>query len=319
MTWRWFVERVPRLWALWAASRPSQLALIGLLYVLGVGMTTTGAPVVAGTATVTTLEAAVAPEFSTRVVVGLVALLPVAVTIHYANEYADVDTDALTERTAFSGGSGALVETGLAPSFLRTATVITSLVAVGVAVIGFLAGALPLDAAGLLLVIFVAGLAYSLPPVELVRRGVGEPVNMLLGGLLLPVYGVAVVANPTIYAALGVVPFTLLVGCNLLAVHWPDRDADETVGKRTLVVRWVPSRIRRAFATLAVLAAISTITLWRTAILPDVPALAHLAPVPFLLWGWATLTRRRDPLPAVAAMVALAVAATAAWWWAGLS
>jgi 1,4-dihydroxy-2-naphthoate octaprenyltransferase len=314
----WVVERVPRMWALWAASRPSQLALIGLLYVLGVGMTTTGSPLVADGATATAFGDIVAPGFSMRVVTGAVALLPVAVAVHYANEYADADTDALTDRTPFSGGSGALVETGLPVSFLRAATVVASVAAVGVALGGIVIGGLPFDAVCVLLVILVAGLAYSVPPVALVRRGVGEPINAALGGLLLPVYGVAVVATPTAFAALAVVPFTLVVGCNLLAVHWPDRRADEAVGKRTLAVRWAPGRIRLAFATLAILAGIVAIGLWWGGILPDAVALAHLAPVPFLLRGWITLTRRRSPLPAVAAMVALAVSTTVAWWWVGV-
>lgn len=315
----WFVKRVPRLWALWVASRPSQLALIGLLYALGVGMTTVGSPFVAGEATVTTLGEAVAPGFLTQVAVGLVALLPVAVAVHYANEYADADTDALTNRTPFSGGSGALVETGLSASFLRTAMVVASVVAVGVALVGVVAGALSLNAVGLLFVTLGVGVAYSLPPVAFVRRGLGELANMALGGLVLPVYGVAVVAKPTSFAAVVVVPLTLVVGCNLLAVHWPDRRADEAVGKRTLAVRWRPVRIRRAFATLAILAALSTIGLWWTDILPEAVVLSHLAPVPFLLWGWTTLTKQRSPLPAVTAMVGLAVAATVAWWWTGLA
>lgn len=314
----WFVRHVPRLWALWAASRPSHLALIGLLYVLGVGMTTSGSPLVAGEATANTVDDLVAPAFATRVAAGSVALFPVAVAVHYANEYADVDTDTRTDRTPFSGGSGALVETGLPATFLRTAMIVACAVAAGVALIGISAEVLPLDAALLLFVIFVAGVAYSVPAIALVRRGVGEPVNMVLGGLLLPVYGIAVVATPTGLAALAVVPFTLVVGCNLLAVHWPDKRADEAVGKRTLAVRWTPGRIRQAFATLAVLAAIVTVGLWWSGILPDAVALAHLASVPFLVWGWTTVTRQRSPLPAVAAMVALAVAVTVAWWWVGL-
>jgi len=314
----WFVERTPRLWLLWAASRPSQLLLIGLLYVLGLGMTTVGQPVVAGDGAATTLAEVTAPSFETRAVAGGAALLPVAVAVHYANEYADAETDALTDPTPFSGGSGALVTTGLPRSHLRAATIVTCAVAVAVTLAAFALGTLSPDAAVLLASILVAGLAYSLPPVALVGRGVGELVNMSLGGLLLPVYSVAVVSRPSSVAALVVLPFTLVVGCNLLAVHWPDRDADGAVGKRTLAVRWEPSRIRRAYLVLAVAAAVATLGLWWRGLLPDAVALAHLAPVPFLGWGWTTLTRQRSPLPAVAAMVALALAATAAWWWAGL-
>ena len=41
---------------------------------------------------------------------GLAVVLPVSASIHYANEYADHETDSLTTRTPFSGGSGALPE-----------------------------------------------------------------------------------------------------------------------------------------------------------------------------------------------------------------
>ena len=304
----WLVRRVPRLWALWAASRPSQLALIGLLYALGVGMAATGPPVA---------TTAFAPRLTRSVLVGGVVLVAAAVTVHYANEYADADTDALADRTPFSGGSGALAETGLPASFLRRATLGAGGVTVTLLAMGA-AGSLAPTAVALAATILAAGVAYSVPPVALIRRGLGEPVNMALGGVLLPVYGVAVVAPPTPGAVAVVVPFTLVVGCNLLAVHWPDRVADEQVGKRTLAVRWESTRLRRAYAALAVSAALSTVALWRSGLLPPVVAAAHLAPVPLLLWGWTTLTRRRSPFPAVAAMVVLAVALTAGWWWAGV-
>ena len=310
--------RAPRLWTLWAASRPSQLALILLLYLLGIGMSTAGSPVVAGGASASTWAGLRSPEPLRQALVGAAALLLVATAVHYGNEYADVDTDALTERTPFSGGSGALVDTGLPASILGRATAGVSIVALVTVAVGTLTGVISPLAAALLVAMLTFGLAYSLPPVALIRRGVGEPVNMILGGLCVPVYGVAVVATPTVTAALAVVPFTLVVGCNLLAVHWPDRRADATVGKRTLAVRWSRPRLRAAYVVCAVASALSVILLRSAGHIPDLVALAHLPVVPFLIWGWFTLTRRRTPLPAVAAMVVLAAATTFAWWWVGL-
>ena len=312
------LRRRPKLWLLWAASRPDQLLLIGLLYTLGIGMATAGSPIVAGDATRLVRDGGLDAVLVSRILVGALGLIAAALAIHYANEFADADTDALTNRTPFSGGSGALVETGLPAASLRRPLAVACGLAVAVALGGAAAGPLSPEAAGLLLVALVVGMGYSLPPVALVRRGYGEPTNMLLGGLVLPVYGTAVVASPRPAAALAVVPFTLLVGCNLLAVHWPDRDADAAVGKQTLAVRWPPSRIRRAFAVLAVGAGASTVGLWLMGVVPDTVAVAHLAPVPLLVRGWTTLTRDRDPLPAVAAMVVLAVTTTIAWWWVGL-
>ena len=308
------VDQDPRLWALWAASRPSQLALVVLVYALGVGMASTGSPlVVHGPGPAGQSVAALGP----RVALGALALLPVTVAVHYANEFADADTDALAERTPFSGGSGALAVTGLPASFLGRATAVMTAVAVALLAWAALTGALPSRATALLAAILVAGLAYSLPPVALVRRGVGEVVNAALGGVLLPVYGVAVVGRPTLTAWLAVLPFAGLVGCNLLATHWPDREADRAVGKRTLAVRWPATRIRRVYVLLAVTSLAVATVLWVDGVFPDAVALAYLVPVPLLVWGWRTLTRQRSPLPAVLAMVALAVASTAAWWWVG--
>ena len=315
LTSSWIPDRIPRLWTLWAASRPSQLALVVLVYVLGVGMATAGAPV--------TSTGSAAPEVTSRaflesVLVGGTALLSVAVAIHYANEYADYETDALTNPTPFSGGSGALVRTGLPRSFVRSATVAATVLASVVVGAVALTGGLPSDALAILVTIFAFGLAYSLQPIAFVRRGVGEVVNAVLGGLLLPLYGVAVVASPRPAAALAVVPFTLVVVCNLFATHWPDRKADAAVGKRTLAVRWSPRRLRRAYAVVAVAAGISVVALWLADVVPDVVVLAHFTPLPFLVWGGVVLTKQRSPLPAVLAMVVLALTATVGWWWAGI-
>ncbi|ERG88357.1 MAG: 1,4-dihydroxy-2-naphthoate octaprenyltransferase [halophilic archaeon J07HX5] len=314
----WVIKRRPKLWVLWAASRPDQLLLIGLLYTLGIGMATAGSPIVAGDATHLVQDGTLDTALVSQIFVGALGLIAATLAIHYANEFADADTDALTDRTPFSGGSGALVETGLPAASLRRPLAVACTLTVVVALGGVVTAGLPPDAAGLLLVALAVGVGYSLPPVALVRRGYGEPTNMLLGGLVLPVYGISVVASPRPAAALAVVPFTLLVGCNLLAVHWPDRNADAAVGKQTLAVRWPPARLRQAFAVLAAGAGASTAGLWLTETVPSAVAVAHLVPVPLLVWGWTTLTRDQSPLPAVAAMVVLAVTTTVAWWWVGV-
>lgn len=307
------LDRRPRTWALWAATRPAQVALIGLVYALGVGMALAGPPLVR--ARIVEPSAAVTAPL---VWVGLLALVPTAVAVHYANEYVDADTDARTEPTPFSGGSGALRRTGQPRSLLGRATAVATAVAV-LAVGAAVTWGLPVDAAILLVAILAAGLAYSLPPAALVRRGVGEVTNAALGGLLLPVYGAAVVGRPTPAAALAVVPFALVVGCNLFATHWPDREADAAVGKRTLAVRWSSARLRRAYAGLAVAALALAGWLWVTGTYPDAVAAAHVVAGGPLAYGGHVLARQRSPLPAVAAMVALAIAATVAWWWVALA
>ncbi|WP_435195843.1 prenyltransferase [Natronomonas sp. EA1] len=285
--------RTPTLWALWKLARPAQLLLILLVYALGVSI---------AAATGTPLDA--------RVLYGALALLPTAASVHYANEYADYETDRLTERTPFSGGSGALVETGLPRSLARNAT----LASAGVAALAALLAVSLLPPLALLLLVAIAvlGWGYSLPPLRFSRRGLGEVDNSLLGGLVLPVYGAAVVAGPLPLVALSVVPFTCLVFCNLLATQWPDRAADEETGKHTLVVRWSESRIERLHGLAAMVGMATLAALDLQGVYPPIVTLASLPA--FGLAAWAV---RRfpddDPLPSVAAMVALAAGQTLAW------
>ncbi|OYR53299.1 1,4-dihydroxy-2-naphthoate octaprenyltransferase [Halorubrum sp. Ea1] len=286
--------------ALWRMSRPAQLALIALVYALGVAMALGRG----GTAD---------PR---AVGLGLAALLPVAASVHYANEYADVETDARTERTPFSGGSGALVESGLSSRLALRAAVAAGLF--GLAVLGSAVTptadrALSGVPAALLLGVLVVGWQYSVGPLRLAWNGLGEVTNAALGGVALPLYGVAVVTGDVAPgAALATVPFALVVFVNLLETQWPDRRADAAVGKRTLATRWSAGRLRAAYAAGSLAAAGSAVVL-AGRVLPPPVAVGTLAPMVGLAPGTHRFTRREEPLPAVATMVAVAVGTTLGW------
>ncbi len=288
------------------SSRPPQLLLIAGVYALGVKIA---------------LANGVHPT-ATRLAAGLVTLLPVAASVHYINEYADYETDALTDRTPFSGGSGALQETGLSRTVTLWAATLALAAGALLTALFLLTDSLSPAAAGLLAVISVLGWQYSVPPLALVRRGVGELDNALLGGLVLPVYGAAVAGGELATVALAVVPFTLVVFLNLLEVHWPDREADAAAGKRTLVVRWPVARLRATYAAVAVTATIALLALTPLGVWPNSPvptpiprpvALASFAVAPLVVWGWLGYTRRHLPWPSVAAMVGLAALQLLGW------
>ncbi len=242
---------------------------------------------------------------------GLVPLLFAAASVHYANEYADYETDALTDRTPFSGGSGALQATGLTRRLAAQATAGAFAGAV-LAVVAFGPQLSP-TAIGLLVVILVFGWQYSLPPLALAWNGWGELDNALLGGLVLPVYGYVVAAGTISTTAIAAsLPFALVVFLNLLDTTWPDRDADAAVGKNTLATRWPPGRLRRLYAGVAVLVVVSSVVLGAT-VLPPPTAVTALAAAPFLAWGLLRYTRRRSPLPTVTGMVVVLVTQTLGW------
>lgn len=304
-------DSYPRIWALWAATRPSQVLGIELVYVLGLAMAVAGPPL--------TTEPTTTPvQFGGPALIGALALAVVAVAVHYANEVADVDTDALTDRTAFSGGSGAVAETSLTAGELRRAWHVATGLSIAASVVLVAANQLPADA-GLFLVLGLAvGVAYSARPLRLVRRGLGEATNAILVGTLVPLYAIAVVGRPTALAVVTLLPLTLLFVCAYLAIQWPDRRADAAVGKRTLAVQFVPTRLRRLYVGLASTAFAIALWLWLAGALPTPVALAHLAVLPLVCWAGATYTHRESPAPSVLAATGLVLTATVAWAWVGL-
>ncbi|PSP27043.1 1,4-dihydroxy-2-naphthoate octaprenyltransferase [Halobacteriales archaeon QH_2_65_14] len=281
---------------LFETSRPSQLLLILVVYLFGA-----------------LAAAANGAAFATRpFALGAVPLLCLSASVHYANEYADYGTDALTERTPFSGGSGALQRTN-AP---RTVPLYAGFVAMTAGTVAtatlFVRGWLAASAVGVLVLATAVGWQYSVGPLRLAWRGWGELTNAALGGLALPVYGAAVLDGPLGNVALASIPFFLVVWLNLFATQWPDREADAAVGKRTLAVRWSPRRLRRAYVGIALAAALSVVAL-HGAVLPTVLVLASVAVTPLLIWGAWGYTRRHVPWPTVSAMVALVVLQCLAW------
>ena len=296
-------DRVPRVWTLWTASRPAQLFLVVAVYALGVAITLAHG----------------SPLAERRLLAGLAALVPTAAGIHYANEYADAETDALTDRTPFSGGSGALQSTDVRRSFVLQAAATGVFLGGATAAAAVVAGSLPRPAAWILAAGALGGVQYSLPPFAFARRGLGELLNAALGGIALPCYGAAVAGGLDRTAVLAVVPFAWFVLANMLETQWPDRHADADVGKDTLAVRWRPRRLRVAYAV-AVLAGFGTLlalTAGVTSVTPDVfpwlVTFGTLSAMPLFAWGTVRFTRRRVPYPAVVGMVQVAVLQLVAW------
>ena len=277
--------------ALVAMTRPSQVLLVWIVYTAGVLLalsrpgTTADAPTVA-----------------------VVALLitGAAMAAHLVNEAEDAATDRLTERTRFSGGSGALQASRLKPAVpLWLGLGLAALVAAS-AWIAWLLLPLPTTAVTLVLAGLVGALIYSLPPVSAMRHGWGEPLNAVLGGLLLPLAGVAVIAGGVDLAdVLAFLPFSLVVLASVMATAGPDRSAAAATGKATMQVRLRPVTLRRIHLAVSVgfvLAAVAA------AIADAAPlALAGLLVVPALVIGTLGYTRRESPWPNVVAMVSLAL------------
>lgn len=282
---------------LWLMARPPHLLLIVFVYLVGGVMA---------------LAQGFAPDLA-RWRYGLLPLLFVAGSIHYANEYADVETDRLTTRTRFSGGSGALPSSMLSPELAIAAARISLAIGLATAVYGLMLDRMAPAAAVLLICGAALGWMYSLPPLSLAWRGWGELDNALAGGLALPLYGYAVLGGwPSLAVVFACLPFVALVFLNLLATTWPDLRADAAVGKNTLAVLWPPGRLRKLYWVVAVgfLLVIPLLTGWS---LPAVVAGTSYLVTPLVIVGGIVYTRRWSPLAAVAAMVTMAFVQLVAW------
>lgn len=284
------------LFALWAMARPLQLLSVILVYGLG--------------ALVAYAEG-IAPSPDT-LIAGLTVLLLISASIHYTNEYADYETDSLTDPTPYSGGSGVLPR-GMVPRRFALHAAWGALILGGLlTVLLVVAAIIPPLSVPILLVGAFFGWMYSLPPLKLAWRGWGEVDNALLGGWLLPVYGYVVQAGQVDWLiALCFTPFTLLVFLNLLATTWADRDADAQVGKFTLATRVSVLTLRRIYVVMMLVA----FGLWAGSVLvhPKTVIYAGLMAMPLSVYGAIRYTRTDAPHASVNTMVVFLVAQLVAW------
>lgn len=282
---------------LWRMARPKQLVLIAFVYAIGAVMA---------------LAKGAALDLPT-LLFGLLILLPISISIHYANEYADYYTDALTQPTLFSGGSGAFSGSSLPRSLALNAAWVALVFGGLLAAAGWLTGTLNTTALLTLAIGGFLGWMYSVPPLALAWRGWGELDNSLAGGMALPLFGFAAINAsldfPTVAACL---PFVTLVFLNLLATTWPDRQADAAVGKWMLATRWSRGKLRRLYWAVA-LVFVLLIPLLEGWSLPPVAAWSSYLVLPLIVIGALLYTRVRTPLPSVAAMLSMAVVQFFAW------
>lgn len=283
---------------LFKMSRPAQLLLLTLVYIFG---------------SVIALALGV-PFHASAFAFGLLVFIPTCASIHFANEYADFETDALTERTRYSGGSGALPDSHLPRRMGLMAAWGSLLLASITASFSWIGGLLPPAALVLLALGAICGWMYSLPPLKLAWHGWGEVTNALLGGVLAPVYAYSVQAGSVSWEImLASLPFGMLVFNNLLATQWSDRAADAAVGKRTLATRWPVRRLRGTYLA-AALTAYIILLLYKGSVFPSQVVWSSFLALPLVLWGGFDFTRKHSPFSSVAAMVLLLIIQTAVWW-----
>jgi len=241
-------------------------------------------------------------------------LLPVAASIHYANEYADYETDLLTQRTAFSGGSGAWQMGGLPRRAALHMARFTLAIGLLMGLLGVLLMLMPPLTYTVLVVGALGGWMYSMPPLKLAWRGWGELTNALLGSTALMLYGASLITYSLSWQTLLIsVPFTGAAFVNLLATTWTDREADKRVGKYTLATVYEPHHLRRLYAAVVIVSLLCGALIYVMGWVPQQVMWAWLITLPLVWWGYRTYTRQHLPHPSVIAMICMMVVQAAVW------
>lgn len=210
---------------------------------------------------------------------------------HYANEYADFDTDSITRRTLFSGGSGVL-PTGVVPArwalYAAVALLMATVAGTGLSLFLGLIGprVVALVAIGLPL-----GWWYSMPPLRLERTWAGELDNALLGYMMLLMGYVPFAGMDILAVAIGP-PVFLVILVNLLGVHHADRGADAMVGKRTMAVA-LGDRTPMVFALLVAAAYLCAVPL--ALFVPAEVTMALALTIPVGAWAVVGFIRNEGP------------------------
>jgi 1,4-dihydroxy-2-naphthoate octaprenyltransferase len=222
----------------------------------------------------------------------LVIMVSAIVMGHYANEYADFDTDAITRRTLFSGGSGVLPSGAVPRSWALYGALAFLGLSVGLTILCYALGLIGLAVVALVALGIPLGWFYSMPPLRLERTWLGELDNALLGAMMFIIGYVAALGEFDMRMLVLSVPIFIAVLINLLGVHYADRRADEMVGKRTMAVVLGP-RTEQLFIALIVTMYVSMLPL--VFLLPTTVSIACYATLPVA--AWAVLGFARDGGP----------------------
>lgn len=172
-----------------------------------------------------------------KAIIGLNILIYATLAAHYTNEYVDVDTDSLTRRNWFSGRSGVLPSKIIPKLWALISAVSLALMCIIITSLSFYFGYLSSYGVLVASIGLIGGWFYSMPPLQLERTSPGEIDNAILGGFLMPLIAyMPQIGSFHVREMIMLIPIVFAVFVNLLGVHWADRDADVSVGKKTLVV-----------------------------------------------------------------------------------
>jgi len=170
---------------------------------------------------------------------GQVWVTTLQLATHYFNEYFDSPADAAnSNRTMFSGGSGALGEDGLPREVALWAGIASLTGATSFTVMLIRANGLNLALFLVMGLIFLGAFFYSIPPVRLVESGYGELTTSIVVASLVPAFSFILQSGELHrLVAMSTFPLIALHLAMMLAFELPDYANDLKFEKLTLMVR----------------------------------------------------------------------------------
>ncbi len=239
------------------------------------------APLCAGLGLAVAWQQGQAPELLHTFLVFLGAVLAHA-AVNLLNEYDDFRSglDMITERTPFSGGSGALPEVPTAARRVLWAGLGTLALVVAIGLYFLWLRGLPLlvlGAAGVVLVLTYTRWITRSPLLCLLAPGMGFGPIMVLGTVIALGGGIDTTALLASLVAL------LMVSELLLINQIPDAEADRAIGRRHLVITLGPEKAAHLVAGL-LLASYGVIVAGMVSGYLAMTSLIALAPLPAAVW-----------------------------------
>ncbi len=192
----------------------------------------------------------------TALIWGQVAITSTQLMTHYCNDYFDLEADRLNRTpTNWSGGSRVLPDGMLNPKV----ALIMALVMAGLAFVANLVLSIFIHPSVFTFVLLMGtqllAWFYSAPPLRLHSRGLGELTTMVVVTLMTPLTAYYLQAgNIAWLPILVVIPLCCYQVAMLLAIEFPDAEADRMAGKGTLVVRLGAPLAARLYIGLLLLA-----------------------------------------------------------------
>jgi 1,4-dihydroxy-2-naphthoate polyprenyltransferase len=197
---------------------------------------------------------------------GYAALFLLEVASVFANEIGDRNTDLINRNFGpFTGGSRVLANEELTVSQLSAGVRYTAMAGAGFGVAAAAVSDKPFALGSLFCAALILGIGYTLSPLRLVYRTLGE-MNVAFTHSFLMVFAGALSQPgplPSRLALLVSTPLFLAVFSAITLAGIPDHDADQSADKRTIAVKFgVRTSATIAIVTALLAACMATVFIW---------------------------------------------------------